>query len=153
MARAIRSIFAGCIAAGAFALMGCASGPPKAHPLLLEGVEPTWRHNAGHERYDVYVMKREGGGYATKVCVRYRETGSHVWRNSCRRNVTRSMSFRSPLVTTSYNLSHVGQIPPVHSSAVPEEIAARLEAAFNVVLNGDVSIVDLDETGETAPPP
>ena len=119
--------------------------------LDVTKIEPVLRHYAGNERYIVYVVERECGGYLTKVCVRYRETGSRVWRNSCRRNVTRSMSFApGPVIPLIIRPGWPGQNPPVHTNAMPRIIARRLESAFNVALNGDVTITDVEENGITA---
>ncbi|MEO0811317.1 MAG: hypothetical protein AAFY60_00545, partial [Myxococcota bacterium] len=125
-----------------------ALGQAQVDAIDIRSMKPSMRHYAGNERYDIYVIKRDCGGYVTKVCVRYRETGSRVWRNSCRKNVTRSMSYGGgPFLPVYYRVGWVGQVPPIHSNAMPQVISRRLEAAFNAALNGNVTITDLEKDG------
>ncbi|MEM6532697.1 MAG: hypothetical protein AAF654_08730 [Myxococcota bacterium] len=146
------------LATVAFAFAGCSatatpSTPevaPAASPEMvkLHNLEPTFTRRTLDGVHKVYLLKRKDGGYITKVCLKYQETGSHIWRNSCRRNVSRSISLMNPLQMPSvsgYVIGQVGQNPQVHTNAVIAERVARLERAYNYAVNGRVVISDLKE--------
>ncbi|MEO1174314.1 MAG: hypothetical protein AAFX94_20015 [Myxococcota bacterium] len=125
----------------------CAStGAPR--EVQLHDLEPTFTRRTITGSHDVYVLKREGGGFITKVCMNYQESGSRIWRNSCRKNVTRSISLMNPVSmpsTSSYVMGQAGQTPPLHTNAVIAEEVERLENGYNAAINGRVVIRDLEE--------
>lgn len=108
---------------------------------LLNSVEPTLVHYvSSHQRMRVWVLVDEAGTFRTRVCTDYKETGSRVWRNSCRKTapgpvqVVR-MGRTGEMVRFDKTLSNTG---------IARAEATGLEQRLDQLLNAEVKIIDLD---------
>ncbi|MEM6532484.1 MAG: hypothetical protein AAF654_07660 [Myxococcota bacterium] len=126
-------------------------------PVHIYQMKPTLTRKSSSGEYDIYILKRKDGRYAVHVCLNYRETGSRVKRNSCKRNVTRSISFQNvisgstvgtgnqagPGPVSTFVVGANGQNPPVDTSSSVQQSVEKYVTAFSTALNGRVEITDL----------
>ncbi|MEL6546272.1 MAG: hypothetical protein AAFQ82_16710 [Myxococcota bacterium] len=106
-------------------------------PEGLRGIPataPTQTLSINGDKFDLYVWQ-VGEDYDTKVCVRYRQTGSRMWGNTCG---------NAPIqkVTTANMRGFMASDLGRHQRL--EEDALRVRKTVIGVLNGNVTITDLE---------
>lgn len=127
---------------------GCARSTAKARIGIPPDAKPSLTYWNGVDRYSVYVLE-QNGKIATHVCIKYRQTGSRLWRNSCEAggppNVTSLMNPRNDIRTSRAVYGRWGQTPPLGTTNAYKERAASFEKYITTVVTSNVDLIDLDE--------
>ncbi|MEL6543196.1 MAG: hypothetical protein AAFQ82_01140 [Myxococcota bacterium] len=129
-----------------FASSGCATTKSAVHPDLPPDAKPSMQYFNGADHYDIYVFKKDGQ-IKSKVCIKYRPTGSRIKRDSCKYGPFNRISFLTP--DTNSRMRHTfgiyGNVPPIGPHELNQMLAETAQSSLENVLNSRINIIDLDE--------